>query len=234
MRRTLRDLPGGPMRSVATTLVFALLGPVGASAQSVAEVVEGMYATAERQAAPVQDYTLTQRVMGVETFTYFEKELVDGHPVFRLKMSDGAGFSLSLAGDDVGLGDVFLYGPDLLEHARYEGIEQIGNFSVHVLAVDDAAAVEIVPPGSGDQNAFTARSLRLFVDTTLMIPRRVVIAGDAAVDTGTQPLTIQMDMTSFLPIESLWVPFMTTLQVAGMTVEVTVAEVLINAGRPEA
>ena len=234
MRHTLRGLMRTAIRSIVPPLLLALLIPVGASAQSVAEVVEGMYAAAERQAAPVQDYTLTQRVMGVETFNYFEKEIIDGRPVFRLKMSDGAGFSLSLAGEDVGLGDVFLYGPDLVEHARYEGIEKIGNFSVHVLAVDDAATVGIVPPGSADQSAFTPKSLRLFVDTTLMIPRRVVIEGDATTDTGSRPLTIQMDMASFLPIESLWVPFMTSLQVAGMTVEVTVAEVLINAGRPEA
>lgn len=229
----MRGITPGMTRSIAPWLLV-LLVPGVASTQSVAEVVEGMYAAAERQAAPVQDYTLTQRVMGVETFSYFEKEIVDGRPVFRLKMSDGAGFSLSLAGEDVGLGDVFLFGPDLVEHARYEGIEPLGNFSVHVLAVDDAATVEIVPPGSASQATFTAKSLRLFVDTTLMIPRRVVIVGDVAADTGSQELTIQMDMTSFLPIESLWVPFMTTLQVAGMTVEVTVAEVLINAGRPEA
>lgn len=230
----MRRIVPGMTRGIVPSLMLALLAPVGASAQSVAEVVEGMYAAAERQAAPVQDYTLTQRVMGVETFNYFEKEIVDGRPVFRLKMSDGAGFSLSLAGEDVGLGDIFLYGPDLLEHALYEGAEQIGNFSVHVLAVDDAATIGIVPPGSADQATFTARSLRLFVDATMMITRRVVIEGDAATDAGSQALTIQMDMTSFLPIESLWVPFMTTLQVAGLTVEVTVAEVLINAGRPEA
>jgi hypothetical protein len=41
-------------------------------------------------------------------------------------------------------------------------------------------------------------------------------------------------MQSFLPIESLWVPFKTMLTVAGANVDITVAEVLINAGRPEA
>jgi hypothetical protein len=230
MRRILR----GKTRRIVPSLILALLATSGASAQSVAEVIEGMYAAAERQAGPVQDYTLTQRVMGIETFSYFEKEVVDGRPVFRLKMSDGGGFSLSLAGEDVGLGDVFVYGPDLLEHARYAGAEQLGNFSVHVLAVDDAATLEIVTPSGAGQAGFLAKSLRLFVDTTLMVPRRVVLVGEALTDAGIQELTIQMDMTSFLPIESLWVPFKTTVQVAGVTVEVTVAEVLINAGRPEA
>jgi hypothetical protein len=214
---------------LATVVVAA-----AAAAQSVAEVVEGMYAAAEREATGVDDYTLTQLVMGTETFSYFEKELYQGHPVFHLQMSDGAGFSLSLAGQDYGLGDVFLYGPQLIEHGRYAGTEQIGNFSVHVLAVDDAATLQIVPPSGAGETQFTPKSLRLYVDATLSVPRRIVLVGDAATAVGPAELTIQVDMQNFLPIESLWVPFKTTLQVAGRTVDITVAEVLINAGRPQA
>jgi hypothetical protein len=226
------------MRRATRTVLLPVLAQavlVGAArAQSVAAVVEGMYAAAEREATGVDDYTLTQLVMGTETFSYFEKELYDGHPVFRLQMSDGTGFSMSLAGGDFGLGDVFLYGPQLIEHGRYAGQEQIGNFSVHVLAVDDAATLHIVPPSSAGDTQFTPKSLRLYVDATLLVPRRIVLVGDAATAVGPAELTIQIDMQNFLPIESLWVPFKTTLQVAGRTVDVTVAEVLINAGRPQA
>jgi len=224
-------------RATRIILVYILAQVVilgGVRAQSVEAVVEGMYAAAEREAAGVDDYTLTQLVMGTETFSYFEKESYQGHPVFHLQMSDGAGFSLSLAGPDYGLGDVFLYGPQLIEHGRYVGTEQIGNFSVHVLAVDDAATLQIVPPSGTGDTRFTPRSLRLYVDATMMVPRRIVLTGDAATAVGPAELTIQIDMQSFLPIQSLWVPFKTTLQVAGQTVDITVAEVLINAGRPQA
>ena len=221
-------------RTLVPTLLLALIPAGAARAQSVREVVEGMYAAAERQAVGVQDYTLTQLVMGVETFSYFEKEVLDGHPVFRLQMSDGAGFSLSLAGEDYGLGDVFLYGPRLIEHGRYAGTEQIGNFSVHVIAVDDAAALEITSPSGAGSAEFAAKSVSLYVDATMMVPRRIVLVGESTTAVGPAELAIQIDMESFLPIESLWVPFKTTLSVAGATVDLTVAEVLINAGRPEA
>jgi hypothetical protein len=220
-------------RSFALLCLFAA-APSGARGQTVADVVQGMYATAERQAATVQDYTLTQLVMGTETFSYFEKELIDGHPVFRLQMSDGAGFSLSLAGEEYGLGDVFLFGPLLVEHGRYEGTEQLGNFTTHVIAVDDAGASRIVPPTGASQGEFTTKSVRLYVDVNMMVPRRIVLTGDAATVAGPTELTIQIDMQSYLPIESLWVPFKTTLTVAGANVDITVAEVLINAGRPQA
>ena len=221
-------------RAVFATCLLAALPFGAAQAQTVESVVEGMYAAADRQAAGVSDYTLTQMVMGTETFSYFEKELIDGHPVFRLQMSDGAGFSLSLAGEDYGLGDVFLYGPRLVEHGRYQGTEQLGNFPVHVLVVDDAGAAEIVPPSGAGQAEFTPKSVHLYVDTNMMLPRRIVLTGDAATAVGPAELTIQVDMQSYLPIESLWVPFKTTLTISGASVDITVAEILINAGRPQA
>ena len=226
--------------TVGSPFVSSLVGPLAsdtlgaASAQSVAEVIEGMYAAVERQAAAVQDYTLSQQVMGFDTYSYFEKELTDGHPVFRLKMSDGAGFSFGLGGEDVGLGDVFIYGPKFVEHGVYAGTEQLGNFTVHVLTVEGDAAAEIVPPRGPDQVEYRPRAVRLYVDAQMMVPRRILLEGDAVTDTGPQPLSIQLDMQSILPIESMLVPFKTTLQIAGMSVDVTVTEILINAGRPSA
>jgi hypothetical protein len=212
----------------------AFVGISAASAQSVAEVIEGMYAAVERQAAGVQDYTLSQQAMGIDTYSYFEKELVEGHPVFRLKMSDGSGFSFGLGGEDVGLGDVFIYGPEFLEHGIYAGTEQLGNFSVHVLTVEGDAAAEIIPPRGAEQVQYRPRAVRLYVDEQMMVPRRILLEGDAMTDTGPQPLSIQLDMQSILPIESMLVPFKTTLLIAGMSVDVTVTEILINAGRPSA
>lgn len=226
------------MRTFVAMVVIAAASPLAgisaARAQSVAEVIEGMYATVERQAATVQNYTLSQQVMGFDTYSYFEKELVDGHPVFRLKMSDGSGFSFGLGGEDVGLGDVFVYGPKFIEHGVYAGTEQLGNFTVHVLAVEGEAANEIVPPRGPDQPEYLPKSVRLYVDAQMMIPRRILVEGDAVTDFGPQPLSIQIDLQSILPIESMLVPFKTTLVIAGMSVDVTLTEILINAGRPSA
>jgi hypothetical protein len=227
-----------PVTAIVTAVVgffvATFFGSSAAQAQSVAEVIEGMYAAAERQAAGVQNYTLSEQVMGFDTYSYFEKELVDGHPVFRLKMSDGSGFSFGLGGEDVGLGDVFIYGPKFLEHGVYTGTEQLGNFTVHVLAVEGDAASGIVPPRGPEQVEYRPRAVRLYVDTDMMVPRRILLEGDAMTDIGPQSLSIQLDMQSILPIESMLVPFKTTLQIAGMSLDVTLTEILINAGRPSA
>jgi hypothetical protein len=217
-----------------TSVWLCVAGAQTAGAQSVEEVIEGMYAAVERQAASVQDYTLSQQVMGIDTYSYFEKESVDGHPVFRLKMSDGSGFSFGLAGDDVGLGDVFIYGPKFLEHGVYAGTEQMGNFTVHVLTVEGEAAQEIVPPTGPTQVEYRPRAVRLYVDAEMMVPRRIRLEGDAMTDTGPQDLSIQLDMQNILPIETMLVPFLTKIEIAGGSVSVTLTEILINAGRPTA
>jgi len=230
MRRVSRYL----VRSIAAFMPLAVAGVIPAAAQSVSEVIEGMYAAVERQAATVSDYTLSQQVMGFDTYSYFEKELIDGHPVFKLKLSDGSGFSFGLGGEDVGLGDVFIYGPKFIEHGTYAGTEQIGAFTVHVLSVDGEGALQIIPPQGPDQVEYRPRSVRLYVDAELMVPRRIVLEGDAVTDTGPQSLTIRLDMQNILPIESMLVPFLTKLEIAGMSVDVTLTEILINAGRPSA
>ena len=66
------------------------------------------------------------------------------------------------------------------------------------------------------------------------MPRRILLEGEAVTDTGPQALSIQLDMQNILPIETMLVPFKTTLLIAGMSVDVTLTEILINAGRPSA
>jgi hypothetical protein len=224
----------GAAGRAAAALIVSVATVEGASAQSVSEVIEGMYAAAERQAASVQDYTLSQHVMGLDTYSYFEKELLDGRPVFRLKMSDGSGFSFGLGGEDVGLGDVFIYGPKFLEHGVYTGTEQIGAFTVHVLSVEGAGAQEILPPGGSVQAEYRPRAVRLYVDAELMVPRRILVEGDAMTDTGPQSLAIQVEMQNILPIETMLVPFLTKVEIAGGNVDIRLTEILINAGRPTA
>ena len=56
-----------------------------AGAQNPGDIVTQLLAEYERRTEGVDDYTLIQAVMGTETVSYFEKEMVDGRPLFRLR-----------------------------------------------------------------------------------------------------------------------------------------------------
>jgi hypothetical protein len=203
-------------RSIPAVLALLALASAQLAAQSVAEIVERMYASYERQAEGVDNYTLVQSVMGVETTSYFEKELVDGKPVFALRDSDVGGFAFSLGDVDAGIGDVFLWGDELVEHGRYAGREQMGPSTVHVIAVDDLSLLDIAQPSTPDDMEFEPRTARIFVDDALMVPRRMEFVGDAVTDTGPHEVTVRVDMENYLPIESLLIPYRTVVNIEGL------------------
>ncbi|HUP52732.1 MAG TPA: hypothetical protein VM198_09660 [Longimicrobiales bacterium] len=203
-------------RSVSAALALLAIASTHLAAQSVAEIVERMFDSYERQAEGVDNYTLVQSVLGVETTSYFEKEMIDGRPVFTLRDSGVSGFSLSLGDDDAGVGDFFLWGDELAEHGRYAGREQIGSSAVHVLAVDDLSQLDIAQPTTPDDMEFEPRTARIFVDDALMVPRRMEFVGDARTDTGPHEVTVRVDLENYLPIESLLIPYRTVVNIEGL------------------
>jgi hypothetical protein len=205
-----------PARSVPAALALLALASTHLAAQSVADIVDRMYDSYERQAEGVDNYTLVQSVMGTETTSYFEKEVVEGRPVFMLRDSDVGGFSFGLGSEDAGVGDLFLWGDELVEHGRYAGREQIGSSAVHVLAVDDMSQLEIAQPSTPDEMEFEPKTARIFVDDALMVPRRIEFVGDALTDTGPHEVTVRVDLENYLPIESLLIPYRTVVHIEGL------------------
>jgi hypothetical protein len=154
--------------------------------------------------------------MGVETTSYFEKQIVEGHPVFRLIDSDTGGFSLSLGNDEAGVGDIFLWGDQLVEHGRYAGQELIGGSTVHVIAVDDLSQLDIVQPSTPDNMEFEPKTARIYVDDALDVPRRMEFTGETPTDDGPAEITVRVDMENYLPIENLLVPYRTVINIQGL------------------
>jgi hypothetical protein len=197
-------------------LLALVAGSRPGAAQTVAEIVERMYAAAERQAEGMDDYTLVQRAFGFEIESYFEKELVEGKPVFRLKESNTEGFSFSLGAEGAGVGDVFLYGPELVEHGRYAGREEIAGSTVHVIAVDDLADLDIARPSAPGASTFVPKTARIYVDDAMMVPRRMEFTGDALTPAGPEEISVRVDHQAFLPVGSLFVPYRTVVEIEGL------------------
>ena len=203
--------------AVALLAVMHLMtAPRGLTAQSVEDIVQRMYDAYEQQAEGVDNYTIVHSVMGFEATSYFEKQMVDGRPVYRLLESDAGGLSFGLGDEDAGIGDIFLWGDELIEHGRYAGREQIGQFAVHVLAVDDLSQLDIVQPSTPQDIEFEPKTARIYVDDQLLVPRRMEYTGDAVNDTGPHEVTVRVDMENYLPIEGLLVPYRTVVNIEGL------------------
>jgi hypothetical protein len=204
------------VRSVPASLILCLALAPRVTAQSVADIVDGMYASYERQASGVDNYTLVQRAMGVDITNYFEKELLDGKPVFRQKSAGMQGFSFGMGAEDIGQGDVVVLGPQLVEHGRYAGTEQLDGRTVHVIAVDDVSALDINQPTTPDNMKFEAKTARFYVDDAMMVPRRMEIAGDATTDGGVHAVTLQMNLLDYGDEGGLLIPHRAVMELQGL------------------
>lgn len=208
------------MCPVRSTLVVALVAlgtsTPQASAQSVQEVVDGMYAAFERQAEGIDDYTLVQSVMGFDATSYFEKETADGRSTFRMKESDAEGLGMSFGDEDAGLGELHSIGPELVEHGRYAGREQIDGTQVHVIVVDDITQLDLATPEGPEEMEFTPKSGRFFIDAERMVARRIEIDGEGHAENGPQPIAMRMDLLDYRSVEGLLVPYRTVVTIEGL------------------
>lgn len=202
-------------RSASLILGLALFSFSSApvAAQSAAEIIDRMLEAHVERAAGVDDYTLVQTVMGVQTESYFEKVEVEGRPVFRLQ-------STSAGGTDVGnpssgtVDEIYAIGEELARTAEYEGRERLDGVDVHVLSIADLADTEFGRNMSPDSD-FQAKSGRFYVDADSYVPRRMEFDGEMTNDQGTHPINSVVDLTDYREVEGMLLPWRTVISIEG-------------------
>jgi hypothetical protein len=200
---------------VCSVIILALLLPwTPASGQSVQAVVDQMYDALERQSEGVDNYTVVQSVMGFETVTYFEKEVVDGRPVFMVRETAGGGAVMSA--EEMAFGDITALGSDLVDHGRYAGREQVDGRDVHVIAIDDLTQLDFAAPSGPEDMEFVAKSGRIFVDAEMGIPRRMAFDGQATTPSGMHDVTTTVDLRDYREVQSLLIPYLSVVSIEGI------------------
>ncbi|MDZ7779042.1 MAG: hypothetical protein U5R14_03770 [Gemmatimonadota bacterium] len=203
---------------IRASLMFVLAMAVPLSpalAQTPSEIVDRMLEAFERNAAAVENYSVVQEVMGFESELYFEKETVDGRPVFRLRGSSSGGLPSDMD-DDVGYTDVYAAAPQLVEHARYGGTEQVHGAEAHVLLIDDLEALDLGAAAAPEDAEFRPRSGRILIDAEMWVPRRMEFAGDLDTGNGVAEVTSVIDMQDYREDEGMLMPYLTVVRMEGM------------------
>lgn len=183
-----------------------------AAAQDAAEIVDRMLAEYESRAEGVDNYTLVQSVMGFETVSYFVKDVEDGRPVFRLEISSAQGVDETGPG---GVDEIYAIGDDFAEHATYAGRENIDDYDVHVLDLEDLESSEIAQDVSPDGDFVPTRG-RLYLDVDTYVPRRMIFEGELTNDEGVHSVTMTMDLGDYREIEGMLVAHRTVMSIEGL------------------
>ncbi len=206
-----------PRQILAALLGIAVTAGFDLQAQSAADIINGMVSAFERQTRNVENYTVVQETMGVETVSYFEKETVSGHPVFRLRQVR--------VGRTVVKGDqaeqerwdaFYTMAPEIIARASYEGRDNIGGNAVHVVSVRDLQEIGFKPVATQTDQDFVPTQARLFIDADESLMRRMVFEGVMTTQGEAHDVTATVELLDYRSVDGMLHPFAMEMTMEGL------------------
>ncbi|HSJ07820.1 MAG TPA: hypothetical protein VK936_14035 [Longimicrobiales bacterium] len=207
------------MQTRRTTILAAafLLGSVhAASGQSARQVLESAAERYQQRMQGIDNYTLVQDVMGMESILYFEKETVDGVPFFQVRAARVGGNTISLD-DDQTLANPYRTFMDFADRARHDGTEAVDGRQAHRIVVEDFTGLDFNPAPSGQRDGqFTPRRVVMYIDADDHLVRRMDMEGDMTSPRGTAPVSTTARFEDYRTTDGLLHHWRTTMVTEGV------------------
>lgn len=208
--------------TVATGLLVGpslLAFPSAAAAQSASEILDRALQHYEQRAEGIDNYTVVQSTEGFlagNTMTmYYEKTMVDGHPVFVVHNSgmDSIARMQERSGANRSAAETLRI---MKDHASLEGSDVVDGHDCWILNVDDPASLTQLQ-GKDSEASMTLESMKMCLDKEDYVPRRLTMDGKASIDGKTHPITFTSLLSDYRNVEGLLHPFRTEVTMSGMS-----------------
>jgi hypothetical protein len=212
-----------PVMKAVLTPVWALLVlvalPLQAGAQNARDLMQAAWESQIERLAGVENVTIVQEVMGMETTLRMEKRDMDGTPVLYPVSVSMGGMNTPIP-QDMPQGDwARPFQEEWIERARLEGEETIDGHRTYVLAIDDFSGLEMPGvPGAGQGGPeITPVSVRMWLDPDGYLTRKVVMDMEARQEDGTtSDVHMEMFMEDYREVEGYVHPFLTRTVTEGL------------------
>jgi len=221
-----------------TAPAFArVFSPAPVAAQEGGAILEEAIRLHHERTAEIDDYTLTQEVMGFRTTIHLRKRDENGEPVFRVVDSGGQG----AGSPDEALLNPYSLLPELRGQARLEGTVTVDGHATHRIRIEDFEDADLRDLGlSGTQGRFEPRSGTIYLDVDDLVLRRIELRGrmstgraareddadgadaDDVDDVGEDdtprgsPVSMEADLRNYRSVEGLLHPFLMEVRVEGL------------------
>jgi hypothetical protein len=202
---------------VATPVATVMATP--AVAQSAADIFDQMLDRQRQGLSGIDNLLIEQETMGVVTTLYLVKEMVDGEPVLRPRMTIVGGMNVPIQGSE---------GPDAwsgsarvhrqwADRFRVDGTEDVNGRAVYRLAIDDFAGIDMGTP-PGQDTPMTPRSAVFYVDKSDLVMVRMEMELATTTDDGeARVVTMASTMDDYRDIDGYLHPFRTSISWQGLT-----------------
>lgn len=207
----------GDTRLWAAALVLIVAAPAAMRAQSGADILDRVLMEYERRTAGIDNYTLIQETMGVETVSYFERVEVDGRSVFRLRRAGAAGVMVTeTESEDAGFDEFYAVLPQMMGHAVYDRRDAVDGHAVHVVVVNDLEEIDFGPGSAGGDSDFQAERGTFFIDADEWVVRRMVFEGKMMAQGEFHDVTSTADFRDFREVGGMPYPFQMVVSMQGL------------------
>jgi hypothetical protein len=212
--------------------IIATLGLVvlsaSAPAQSVDQIVKSARDAAVRRAQGINNYLVVEVVGTVETTQYYEKQVVDGFPVFVSRQVGQLGVMGGIPGRTGGAGNsetarrsanVFT-SDQFARAAKLDGVEDIDGSRSYKLVIDDVASVPAINEMSGT-GPVKAKRVTIWLDVAQYVPRKMEMLADLTMNGATREITVSMLLQDYRTVEGVLHPFKTVVKNEGLQDAIT-------------
>lgn len=199
--------------------LLALVVPGSLAGQSAGEIMRRALDAQVERLAGIENVTITQEVMGMETSMYMEKREADGIP-FLFPVSVTVGGMTNAIPEDMAQSDWSNpFQDEWVERARLVGEESVDGHQAHVLAIEDFSGLEMPSvPGAGESAGdLQPTSVRFWLDKDNYVTRKVVMDMEGTGPDGA-PSQVHMEMflEDYREVDGYLHPFVTRTITQGM------------------
>jgi hypothetical protein len=196
-----------------------VLGPGVVAGQSAGEIMRRALDAQVERLAGVENVTITQEVMGMETTMYMEKREADGIPFLFPVSVTMAGMTNAIPEEMAQSDWSNPFQDEWVERARLVGEESVDGHQAYVLAIEDFSGLEMpsVPGASEGFGDLHPTSVRFWLGKDNYVTRKVVMDMEGTGPDGA-PSQVHMEMflEDYREVDGYLHPFVTRTVTQGM------------------
>jgi len=202
-------MPAAIVGGLMAALAWAVLPSAALHAQSAREVLERAAELHRERMEGVENYTVTQEVMGFESTTYFERVERDGDSFFAPRARTGSAAGERAPENPYAVLD------RLAGRAALEGVEEMDGETCHVVTVADLEGTDLFGPAGG-AGEFEPERATFLVDVDDHLVRAMRLAGTAVVAEESRDVSFEALFRDYREVGGLLHPFRTEVSTTGL------------------
>lgn len=202
------------MKTLRSALLFlaVLFSPAMGMAQSGPDLMQAALDAQSDRLSGIQNVTIVQEVMGMETSVRMEKTEMDGAAVL-MPVSVSVGGMTNPIPQDMAQGDwASPFQAAWVDRAKVVGQETVDGHGTHILLIDDFSGLEMpgMPGGGAGPGEMAPQAIRVWLDADDLVTRKVVMDMRATKDDGsTHDVHMELFMEDYRNVDGYLHPFVT-------------------------